>query len=350
MPYYKKEGTDIHNLSVVPTLKNTFAKEIPKASQQFFINRPTFNHGTHFQPVAVADNIDNINQRRGVGNFNINRPNFLQSPILPRMVNFDGLAAVDIQNNGIKVQLSGKTLSELLDIKIPDPTDVLWINEKNRLIGVYRAQGMSKEQIDRELEINKPLAREQRTLSKNQKLGEANLSIEEKIRELTQEVKDGRVQSQADKAWMVGQFATLLQKSEDIERMSIAEFQNIDRAMIQMNVPRDYRRMGLVRFYDITNYRANEGLINLYLILIPPNQPDLTYDRPIRNLANPNVNTSKISSMIPALARPLGQKMYLDLEYRGVLNETMIKHVASKIPTGFADTTVFAIDPANIPP
>ena len=280
----------------------------------------------------------------------MNRPNFLQSPILPRMVNFDGLAAVDIQNNGIKVQLSGKTLSELLDIKIPDPTDVLWINEKNRLIGVYRAQGLSKEQIDRELEINKPLAREQRTLSKNQKLGEANLSIEEKIRELTQEVKDGRVQSQSDKAWMVGEFATLLRKADDIERMSIAEFQNIDRAMIQMNVPRDYRRMGLVRFYDITNYRANEGLINLYLILIPPNQPDLTYDRPIRNLANPNVNTSKISSMIPALARPMGQKMYLDLEYRGVLDETMLKKVASQVPTGFADTTVFAIDTANIPP
>ena len=30
MPYYKKEGTDIHNLSVVPTLKNTFMKEIIK--------------------------------------------------------------------------------------------------------------------------------------------------------------------------------------------------------------------------------------------------------------------------------------------------------------------------------
>ena len=60
MPYYKKEGTDIHNLSVVPTLKNTFMKEIPKASQQFFINRPSFNHGTHFQPVATADNFDNM--------------------------------------------------------------------------------------------------------------------------------------------------------------------------------------------------------------------------------------------------------------------------------------------------
>ena len=347
MPYYKKEGTDIHNLSVVPTLKNTFMKEIPKASQQFFINRPCFNHGTTFQPVAVADNIDNINQRRGVGNFNMNRPNFLQSPILPRMVNFDGLAAVDIQNNGIKVQLSGKTLSELLDIKIPDPTDLLWINEKNRLIGVYRAQGLTKEQIDRELEINKPLAREQRTVSKNQKLGEANLSIEEKIRELTQEVKDGRVQSQADKAWMVGQFATLLQKSEDIEKLSIAEFQNIDRTMSQMNVPRDYRKLGLVRFYDITNYRAKEGLINLYLILIPPNEPDLSYQSPVRNLASRS-QTIKLTSTVSALGRT--PKMYLDLEMRGLINENMLKQAAAIIPQGFADTNMFAIDPANIPP
>ena len=266
------------------------------------------------------------------------------------MVNFEAMSAVDIQNNGIKVQLSGKTLSELLDIKIPDPTDVLWINEKNRLIGVYRAQGLTKDEIDRELEINKPLAREQRTVSKNQKLGEANLSIEEKIRELTQEVKDGRVQSQADKAWMVGQFAALLQKADDIERMSLAEFQNIDRAMIQMNVPRDYRRMGLVRFYDITNYRANEGLINLYLILIPPNQPDLSYDRPVRNLASNN-QTIKITTMVSALARPLGTpKMYLDLENRGTINENMIKQVAGVVPQGFADTTMFAIDPTNIPP
>jgi hypothetical protein len=187
-------------------------------------------------------------------------------------------------------------------------------------------------------------------LSKNQKLGEANLSVEEKIRELTQEVKDGRVQSQADKAWMVGQFATLLQKSDNIERMSIAEFQNIDRAMIQMNVPRDYRRMGLVRFYDVTNYRANEGLINLYLILIPPNEPDLTYDRPVRNLAS-NSQIIKITSMVPALARPIGApKMYLDLENRGLINENMIKQAAGMFPQGFADTTVFAIDPTNIPP
>jgi len=42
--------------------------------------------------------------------------------------------------------------------------------------------------------------------------------------------------------------------------------------------------------------------------------------------------------------------MYLDLENRGYIDENMLKLVATQVPTGFADTTVFAIDPNNIPP
>ena len=64
-----------------------------------------------------------------------------------------------------------------------------------------------------------------------------------------------------------------------------------------------------------------------------------------------NNQTIKITSMVPALARQIGSpKMYLDLENRGVINETMLRQVATQVPTGFADTTVFAIDPTNIPP
>ena len=36
------------------TRMKSFMKDIQKASQQFSTNRPCFNHGTHFQPVAVA--------------------------------------------------------------------------------------------------------------------------------------------------------------------------------------------------------------------------------------------------------------------------------------------------------
>ena len=55
--------------------------------------------------------------------------------------------------------------------------------------------------------------------------------------------------------------------------------------------------------------------------------------------------------MISGLARPIGTpKMYLDLENRGLINENMLKQAAVMFPQGFADTTMFAIDPTNIPP
>ena len=100
-----------------------------------------------------------------MGNRTIIRQNFDAVEIKPRAVpDFDGIRAIDIENNGTTIQLSDKTLGELFTSKVPDHTDLQWITEKNRIVAILTAQGMSKQEIEHELDINKPLGREQRKI------------------------------------------------------------------------------------------------------------------------------------------------------------------------------------------
>ena len=51
--------------------------------------------------------------------------NFLSPAPVPRHIpDFDGLRALDEQQQGIKVQLSDKTLNQLFSTQIPDSTDI----------------------------------------------------------------------------------------------------------------------------------------------------------------------------------------------------------------------------------
>ena len=136
------------------------------------------------------------NTRNGIGNYTITRRNFDASVISPRIAgDFDRLQALDIETQGAKVQLSDKTIEELFKMKIPDKTDTNWIAEKNRLVVDYVARGMTPEQIQQELEINKPLGREQRKIKSSQNFAEASLSVGDKIEEIKNQVVDGRVES-----------------------------------------------------------------------------------------------------------------------------------------------------------
>ena len=66
-------------------------------------------------------------------------------------VDFDRLQAIDIELEGSKVQLSDKSIDEIFKIQIPDPTDVKWIAEKTRRVPMYRARGVSSQDIEQEI-------------------------------------------------------------------------------------------------------------------------------------------------------------------------------------------------------
>jgi hypothetical protein len=59
----------------------------------------------------------------------IKRPGFMVDDPLPRNVDFDALALLDINLYGEKVQLSKKTLDELMDVTLPDPLDKTFMME-----------------------------------------------------------------------------------------------------------------------------------------------------------------------------------------------------------------------------
>ena len=349
MRYHKTFGTDINTLRVEPTLKDTWnSGPLIKASQQFSINRPSFLSGVAYTG-KTADSIKNINHRNGTGNYNIERHNFMASPIAPITLDFDKLQALDIQNNGMKVQLSDKTLNELLNIQVPDPTDVDWIREEQRLRAVYAAKGLNKQQIDRELEVNKPLGREQRKINRRQAIGSSELTMGQKLEELLQEVKDGRIQSATQKADILTQIALMMTEIKNIENLSATEFRNIVGILQTMNVlPRDHKSIGLVRFHDNNSYLANAGLINLYLISGATYDPKINFNTPVRNFdqhPNGGLPPIKITTMVGNLST---NAKFLDLEHRGIINQTQLLQEAKGFPQGLLDANIFSINPANL--
>ena len=63
--------------------------------------------------------------------------NFKSPNVAPRKgSNFELMQAIDEQQSGIKVQLSDKTLNQLLSVQVPDPDDLAWITEnKTKIVG-----------------------------------------------------------------------------------------------------------------------------------------------------------------------------------------------------------------------
>ena len=125
--YYKYLDHDEKEDSVKPSFNTV------KPGTIFNIQRPSFK----------ADEVAPINskivgkvlksKRSGTGNYNIKRESFLAPDIMGRYtIDFDKLELQNLQQDGIKVRLGDKTLRDIFDIQIDDPTDMLWLAEKDR--------------------------------------------------------------------------------------------------------------------------------------------------------------------------------------------------------------------------
>ena len=172
---YSSNATSSCDVITEPALGPTsvFKKKIVN---QFNINRPAYRSAT-----STIDKMGSVhlpqNERTGIGNRTIIRPNFISPPIKGREVlNFEKLQATDIEQSGIKVQLGDKTIEKLFKVYINDPTDVKWIEEKNRRLQA----GETEEEIER----NPPQGRPQRKVSKMTNFGAQGLSIQDKIEQL----------------------------------------------------------------------------------------------------------------------------------------------------------------------
>ena len=314
--------------------------------------RPAFRAGVTYVETRPADDISDINKRRGTGNRQIVRPAFLAPPIKARtIISFDKLQALDIEQAGQKVQLSDSSLKAMFNVEVPDDQDTQWLAEKERLTQQYRDNGMTQRQIDRELQVNKPLGREQRTITQLRNIGQSELSTANKLKEISEEIKSGNVQSRTQQAEMAGQLAEILDNVEDVATLSFEQLTNLGRDLARIGVPTNYKRLGLIpRFVDNDFYLDNAGVINLLLfskVREEPNTNQYNYDLLCKNYGSGSQNglpAIKLTSMVSQLSRT-NDRRYLDLLRGGTINRNQLRAAAGATQNGFNNTD-FDIQPA----
>lgn len=319
----------------------------------FKINRPAFVAGECCCKNDGPIDISKLNERNGVGNYNIDRPSFLVPPIRARVAgDFNKLQAIDLETQGAKIQLSEKTIAELFKTKVGDKTDTKWLDEKARLTALYTVRGMTPSQITQELEVNKPLGREQRKITTNQNIAQSSLSIQDKIDEIKQEVVDGRGESRAQQALLIGQLALIFADTQAITQFTRQQAVQLAQTINRLNVPQDYRQMGLTaRYIDINYYRANAGLINLYLFSSVASDPNyangagpLNYNTIVYNFtANANgIPPIMFQSMITVMSQNNNRnpRRFFDLERRGVISKAELDAIVLALPNGWNNPAI----------
>lgn len=294
------------------------------------ISRPGYRRGLN-PPISIkSEPIDIKNERRGIGNRVIRRPGFKQEDQIPRIVSFDKFQTLDIDNAGT-VELGEKTLKKLLEVKIPDDTDKEWLAEKARLTTLYESKGMSEADIKKELEINKPLGREQRYKNEKSSIGDARLSFSDKLSELRDEVRKGNTLSQAERATLAGQLAKVLNNTRGLNNLTAADIRNITAILSKIKIPDDRKSFGLVpRFVDKDYYDANSGAINLLAlnkVKVAGESKGYTYSEPFKDYAkNPSdgLPAKSVVSMYRKIERKGDARGFLDLDFCAILSKQQL--------------------------
>lgn len=278
-----------------------------KSGTAFHIARPAFKSG------AVINKMGEVaplkpNERRGLGNRNITRNNFISPPIRGReTLDFEKLQAQDIETGGIKIQLGDKTLEKLFKVQIDDKTDVEWVNEKNRRI----AAGETEDQVN----ANPPFGRPQRKVNKMTNFGEQNLSLEDKIEQIATAVSQGNAETTEELGKIASAIAALLGNVDTLSKMTARDLTSINRSIIRLNIPKawqaSFRDLG--RVINNTIFNANKGPICMFLMSNIPkdrslNQPLVSYDG--RDGLYKPVGLLNVFQM--------GRTRYLDLEHRSI--------------------------------
>ena len=301
-----------------------------RRNSAFELKRPSFKSGEIIHNIQ-AQSIDNINKRSNTGNRQIVRPNFEASKIRPReLIDFDKLQALDLETQGAKIQLSEKTIDEMFKVKIPDNLDITWLAEKERLINVYKAKGMSATEIERELQVNKPLGREQRTITSKENIAQSSLSIGAKLNELQQEVKDGRVESQGQQRILLEQFTLVLSDTNGISKLTNIQLSDLGLSLAKIGAPTNYKALSLPRIVDTKFYSANAGKINLLLfskVREIQNNENYNYEKICKNFArSPNGFPGiTLTEMISGLNKRGKHRLYLDLDKGGIISKRQLE-------------------------
>jgi len=168
----------------------------------------------------------------------------------------DLMRKIDEEAYGAKVQLSEKTLDKLFNVRVDDPTDEIYINRKREL----EAEGRSPQEIEN-------IIGRQRQITKRVNLADSSLAVEDKIELLERAVKSGFDNTREGLSAIVGQTALLLRDGSFLDKMTPEDLNRLKEVLRGIDMPKDYRRAGFShRIYTKPQYRAESGLINLYIM------------------------------------------------------------------------------------
>jgi hypothetical protein len=327
---------------------------------QFSMSRPTHYAGEKYK-FPEAESIDDLSVRGGTGNWKINRPNFLSPEINPRMnVEFDRLQLLSLSEAGENLKASNGKLGYTTSIQIPDPTDFLWLRELERLKAVlttrFTQAGFPANEIsamvDKELQINKPLGREQRTTTSttNDVANSDRMSTKAKLDTLISDVSNGRAESLQGQQAITAQIVDVLQDTKAINNLTNIQLAGLGQSIARLGVPKNYKQLNLPsRFVDIDFYNANAGIINLLLfskVNDSKNMSQHNYDLVVLNYTKTQngLPAMKLSSMVSGLSKQGNKRLFLDLEEGGVISQVQLRQQAGG-KDNIANSSEFSINP-----
>ena len=238
------------------------------------------------------------NKRTGTGNYDIKRLSFQAVPITGRnVIDFEKLQLQEQAQQGIRVQLGDKTIRDLFQIQVGDPSDREWL----RIYNERKANGLS----DEYQKVSPPLGRPQRTIIKLVNPGQQMFNFNENLKLLLAQANAGAVENVNDLATITAKLTALMTNINDMSNLSREQADVLRTVLVRVNLPINFR----VFFYNTLQtriisrrqYDANAGQINLYLLNKAENK-----QYPVIGIRG---DAMKLNSMITAL----GQGQYLDL-------------------------------------
>lgn len=297
------------------------------ADNQFIFKRPAFKAGVEI-PFKKCDSIDNINERGGMGNRYMARPNFKAPDIKGRFAfNPDFVRSMSYGETGLSTTTPGR-LSYTTYKRVPDPTDFKWLRERKRIIGVrsrpaipaippspgnpggtpgrparlatglYKLfEGFSPKRteilINDELKRNPPLGRPQRTvevpsdvmsgdLPKNPNINE----VRNVVNRILQEIRDGRGENARAGQTLINELARVLTVANDLQARHPDIVLGIRNILNAVRIPEDWRSFfdsNTPQLVDKTWLETgdNKGKLHIFLLHNSTFDPDLTYEKPI---------------------------------------------------------------------
>jgi hypothetical protein len=234
------------------------------------IRRSRFLAGTVASPSVEEVPEDITNNRVGTGNRLLRRPAFIAPTIKARdIVDFDKLILQDLSKHGLKIQLSDKTTDKLIGVSIPDPTDLQWIAEKQRLTSIGSTE--------------LPFGREQRKVRKQFNIAETGHSINDSLAIVRTAIQQSKTENTNDLANIGVLLINMLSRVGAITPNQILELSTLTR---RLEIPRDLRRSGLdKRFFTQSELKQNPNIAGAVMLHLINNIPNgLSPNKPVKGL------------------------------------------------------------------